>query len=53
MSRIGCISKSNNGLLMVIVAYRNDSDIDVRFENGIVVANQKYDDFKNGNISCA
>lgn len=50
MSKIGEISKSRNGLLMVIIAYRSDNDIDVRLENGIIVTNKSYDDFINGNI---
>lgn len=50
MSKIGEISISSNGLLMVIIAYRSDNDIDVRLENGIIVTNKSYNDFINGNI---
>lgn len=52
MNKLGCLSKANNGSLMVVVAYRNENDIDVRFENGVIVAHQKYNDFVNGNIKC-
>lgn len=52
MNRVGSISKSNNNLLMTIIAYRSDEDIDICFENGVIVTNQKYDDFVNGNIVC-
>lgn len=50
MNKISETAIANNGMLMTIVAYRNDEDIDVQFENGTIVENQRYDDFKNGNI---
>lgn len=43
---------SVNGHLMLIRSFRNENDIDVCFDNGIIVTNQKYDDFVNGNIVC-
>lgn len=51
MSRTSETAINSNGMLMTIVAYRNDTDIDVQFENGTIVENQRYEDFKNGNIN--
>ena len=48
--RIGETRLSNNGLIMTITAYRKTTDIDVTFENGVVVKNKTYDKFKKGRI---
>ena len=49
--RIGETSKSNNGQMMTIVAYRGISDIDVQFEDGTIVLHKTYKNFKKGKIA--
>lgn len=48
--RVGETSKSFEGQLMRIIAYRNCKDIDVQFEDGVVVPNKSYIHFKSGTI---
>lgn len=49
-SREGEVNRANNGLLMKIIAYRNNQDIDIQFEDGTVVKNRLYGAFKKGEI---
>ena len=42
----------NCGLTATIIAYRKSSDIDIQFENGIIVTNKTYQNFKRGQIKC-
>lgn len=39
-----------NGLKMTIIAYRSPSDIDIEFEDGVVVQHRSYSTFRNGCI---
>lgn len=48
--RMGETKKANNGMSMTIIAYRKSNDIDVKFEDGTVVTNRNYQDFKSGEI---
>ena len=48
--RIGEVNRNTNGELMRIIAYRNAMDIDIQFEDGAVVRNKSYGNFKNGHI---
>lgn len=48
--RVGETSTIKNGMVITIIAYRNFKDIDIRFEDGIIVKNQTYSNFKNGYI---
>lgn len=41
-----------NGLQAAIIAYRYNGDIDVQFENGIVVQHRAYAKFRKCNIKC-
>ena len=41
----------NNGLEAEIIEYRNSQDIDVRFENGVILRNVLYDKFNRGTLS--
>ena len=50
-SRIGETIIANNGLQATIIAYRHTKDIDIEFEDGVIVTNKAYYDFKNGYIS--
>ena len=50
-SRIGESVVAKNGLKATIVGYRNSRSIDVEFEDGVVVTNKSYSDFKNGYIA--
>lgn len=42
----------NNGLLATIIEYRNYEDIDIQFENGVIVKNKRCDNFMRGKIKC-
>lgn len=50
-TRVGEISYNGKGQKMTIIAYRNYDDIDVQFEDGSIVYNKRYDNFKKGKIS--
>lgn len=52
LERIGEKRKANNGLFMEIIDYHNRTDIDIRFENGIILNNRNYDAFLKGAIAC-
>jgi hypothetical protein len=41
----------NCGKTATIIACRSYRDIDVKFENGIIVKNRRYSDFQNGMIA--
>ena len=47
---VGEIRVMNNGLQAKIVAYRNNRDIDVQFDDGQVVTNKSYQAFRRGQI---
>ncbi len=49
-SIIGEINTSLNGLRMIIIASRNDNDLDVQFEDGTIVKNKTYALFSKGEI---
>ena len=51
--RVGEIVIANNGMKMKIVEYRNANDIDVQFENGVIVKNKSYANFRKGQIGLA
>lgn len=48
--RLGEENISRSGLKIKIVAYRGASDIDVQFEDGSIVTNKTYVNFKKGLI---
>jgi hypothetical protein len=48
---IGETITATNGQKMTIIEYRNFNDIDVQFEDGIIVKNKHYDTFKRGEIA--
>lgn len=50
LERIGEVSIATNGQKMVIIAYHNYENIDVRFEDNTIVLNKSYSDFKKGSI---
>lgn len=49
-NRIGETNIAKNGLKMTIIAYRNCHDIDVKFEDGVIITHKTYDNFKKGDI---
>ena len=49
--RIGETNTANNGLKMTIIAYRKSNDIDIQFEDGVVMKHRAYRTFKIGHIS--
>lgn len=49
-SRVGKESTATNGLKMKIISYRSAQDIDIKFEDGTIVKNKRYQDFQKGTI---
>ena len=49
--RLGQIGINNQEEKITIIAYRNSRDIDVQFEDGIILTNRNYDDFLRGKIA--
>lgn len=47
---IGETNRAKNGLMMTIIAYRKYDDLDIQFEDGIIVTNKQYGAFKRGDI---
>lgn len=41
---------ANNGLKMKIIKYHNSSNVDIEFEDGVVVTGRCYQNFKSGSI---
>ena len=50
INRIGETSLAKNGQIMTIIACRSAIDIDVQFEDGTIVLNKRYGNFKLGSI---
>lgn len=50
VNRVGEVKKANNGLMMRIIAYRSRRDIDIEFEDGVIVYHRRYDNFILGSI---
>lgn len=50
-SRLGESNVANNGMNMTIIAYRGTADLDIQFEDGIIVRNKSYTSFKAGEIA--
>lgn len=48
--RVGEIGTATNGMKMRVIAYRSATDIDIQFEDGTIVTNKSYGDFKRGYI---
>ena len=48
--RVGKESTATNGLKMKIISYRSAQDIDIKFEDGTIVKNKRYQDFQKGTI---
>ena len=51
IDHIGETNIAKNGMKMTIIAYKNNKDIDIQFEDGTIVYNKIYANFKNGNIA--
>lgn len=43
-------AKCTNGLLMEVIDYRGQKDIDIKFEDGTILKNQNFNSFKKGFI---
>lgn len=50
LNRIGETNRAKNGMMMTIIAYRRNDDIDVQFEDGYIATGRTYDMFKQGRI---
>lgn len=48
--RIGETRKAKNGMMMTIIAYRRNDDIDIMFEDGYIAVGRTYDMFRQGRI---
>lgn len=48
--RTGETKRAHNGMQMTLIAYRLDNDIDIRFEDGLIVKHQYYQMFRKGYI---
>jgi hypothetical protein len=49
-NKIGETIRNKYGLLMAIVGYKNAHNVDIEFENGIILLKRSYFHFKNGDI---
>ena len=49
-NRVGETNKMKNGMMATIIAYIECHNIDVQFEDGVIVTHKKYLDFKRGSI---
>ena len=47
----GECATANCGMKMFIIAFRNDDDIDIVFQDGTIVTNKRYKDFIKGKIA--
>lgn len=50
--KLGVTKMMNCGLKATVIAYRNNADIDVQFENNVIVTNKRWVHFCNGQIKC-
>ena len=50
IDKTGEVGYNNQGEKMTIIAYRNCEDIDIQFDDGVIVYNRKYNKFKIGRI---
>lgn len=48
--RTGETKRAHNGMQMTLIAYRLENDIDIRFEDGLIVQHQNYQMFRKGYI---
>ena len=51
IDRTGETNINNQGLKMIIIKYKNRTHVDIQFEDGTIVYNRGYRDFKNGSIN--
>lgn len=51
LKRISEINRMSNGQLAKVIDYRSQLDIDIEFEDGVIVNHVRYDHFKNGSIA--
>ena len=50
LNREGITSVASNGMTMKIIAYRGSNDIDVEFEDGVIITSKTYNSFRSGRI---
>ena len=50
INRIGERNINNQNIEMTIIKYNSTNDIDVKFEDGYVIKNVSYSNFKKGNL---
>ena len=51
VSRIGETNIATNGMQIRIIKYRNSDDVDIEFEDGVVVTHRAYRSFKTGKLA--
>lgn len=51
MSRVGeCILHKKSGMMMTLIKYRSAFDVDIQFEDGVIVTHKSYRSFRDGMI---
>ena len=51
INRLGETRRMNNGMMATIIAYQNNTDVDIQFEDGTIVYHKTYGSFKKGEIA--
>ena len=51
ISRVGEKHKISNGMMATIIQYRSSNDIDVQFDDGVILRGTKYHDLKCGRVA--
>lgn len=49
-ARVGMTNIANNGLKMTIIEYHSSADVDIKFEDGVVVEHKRFECFLIGSI---
>lgn len=49
-NRVGVQSTASNGMQMTCIVYRGSRDIDIQFEDGVIIEHRSWDAFLKGNI---
>lgn len=50
IDRVGEVAINNQGLKMEIIGYRSGKDLDIEFEDGVIVKGSNYSNFKKGSV---
>ena len=50
-SKVGTTNLMKCGLIATLIVYRNNTDVDVQFDDGTIVQHRLFQDFKRGEIT--